>query len=181
MGVSPKFFEMSRLMTFLLLLATIVVQLHLVCAEHEDDESKAQEEEDVGENDEKVAPAMTPERGLLTPVSWAWSPSPGHGAMTPMSWSPSPARKKFQQVIISKQYGYPGHQYPGHQYPEHGALSPVSWSPSPGHNLLSPYPGHASLTPGHLTPARYYRCKKLFYCSRGGNSFWQKSPCPIGF
>merc|ERR1712243_355580 len=145
MGASPRFFEMSRLMSFLLLLASIVVQLHLVCAEHEDDESKAQEEEEVGENDEKVAPAMTPEHGLLSPVSWAWSPSPGH------------------------------------EYPEHGALSPVSWSPSPGHHLFSPYPGHAGLNPGHLTPAWYDRNKKQYYCSRGGNSFWQKSPCPIGF
>merc|ERR1712025_425885 len=158
MGVSPRFFEMSRLITFLLFLASIVVQLSFVCAA--DDESKAQEEEDVGENDEKVAPAMTPEHGLLTPVSW----------------SPSPARKKFRYNIITKQYGYPGHQYP-----EHGALSPVSWSPSPGHHLFSPYPGHASLNPGHLTPAWYDRHRKQYYCSRGGNSFWQKSPCPIGF
>merc|ERR1711862_66864 len=144
-GVSPRFFEMSQLITFLLLLASIVVQLHFVCAA--DDESVAQEEEDVGENDEKVAPAMTPEHGLLSPVSWAWSPSPGHGALSPMSWSPSPARKKFIHQIITKQYGYPGHQYPGHQYP-----------------------GHAGLNPGHLTPAWYDRNKKQYYCSRGGNS-----------
>merc|ERR1712243_109308 len=160
MGVSPRFFEMPRLITFLLLLASIVVQLSFVCAA--DDESKAQEEEEVGENDEKVAPAMTPEHGLLSPVSWAWSPSPGHGAMTPMSWSPSPARKKFQHVIITKQYGYPGHQYPGRQYPEHGALSPVSWSPSPGHRLFSPYPGHASLNPGHLTPEAIWKKRKQY-------------------
>ena len=144
-----------------------------------DDESVAQEEEDVGENDEKVAPAMTPEHGLLSPVPWDWSPSPGHGAMSPISWSPSPARKKLEYQIIWKPRA--GHQYPEHQYPEHGALSPVSWSPSPGHHLFSPYPGHAGLNPGHLTPAWYDRHRKQYYCSRGGNSFWQKSPCPIGF
>merc|ERR1711942_27109 len=156
MGVSPRFFEMSRLITFLLLLASIVVQLHFVCA---------------------AEYARKPRS--LSPGHHFWSPSPGHqypghGAMTPMSWSPSPARKKLEDQIISK-------PSPGHQYPEHGALSPVSWSPSPGHHLFSPYPGHASLYPGHLTPAWYDRHRKQYYCSRGGNSFWQKSPCPIGF
>ena len=127
----------------------------------------------MGENDQKVAPAMTSDRGLLR-YHWAWSPSPGHGALSPMSWSPSPARKKLEVQYIWR-------HSPGHQYPGHGALSPVSWSPSPGHHLFSPYPGHAGLNPGHLTPAWYDRHRKQYYCSRGGNSFWQKSPCPIGF
>merc|ERR1711942_429551 len=161
MGVSPRFFEMSRLMTFLLLLASIVVQLNFVCAA------------------DYARKPRSP-----SPGHHFWSPSPGHGAMSPMSWSPSPVRKKLEYQIISKpspEHQYPEHQYPEHQYPEHGALSPVSWSPSPGHHLFSPYPGHASLNPGHLTPAWYDRHRKQYYCSRGGNSFWQKSPCPIGF
>merc|ERR1711942_389230 len=99
MGVSPRFFEMSRLMTFLLLLASIVVQLHFVCAA------------------DYARKPRSP-----SPGHHFWSPSPGHqypghGAMTPMSWSPSPARKKLEYQIISKPS--PGHQYPEHQYPEH--------------------------------------------------------------
>merc|ERR1711942_68719 len=117
MGVSPRFFEMSRLMTFLLLLASIVVQLHFVCAA------------------DYARKPRSP-----SPGHHFWSPSPGHqypghGAMSPMSWSPSPARKKLEYQIIWK-------PSPGHQYPEHGALSPVSWSPSPGHLTPAWYDGH---------------------------------------
>ena len=117
----------------------------------------------MGENNEKVAPAMTPEHGLLSPVSWAWSPSPGHGALSPMSWSPSPARKKF---IVYQWIKSPGHQYPGHQ-------------------LFAPYPGHAGLNPGHLSPARYDRHSKQYRCCYDAgdhlNCYWENSPCPIGF